>query len=67
MIATDPEIVYAPWTVDEWRRHELVAAGVAVSVAYALARTEADLHVMLTAKAQGCPDDLLARIFRGIE
>lgn len=50
---------------EDSRREELVRVGVGELYAWALAIGEGDLPVMLEAKAAGCPDELLDRIFGG--
>lgn len=68
MIATDADwLVYVPIDVTEWRRQELRRAGCSPALAHFLAVSAADLHVMLAAKAAGCSDRLMGKIFEGEE
>lgn len=55
--------VYEVLTVIEWRIDQLRRAGVQQPAAALLAECDADLHVILTAKAAGCDDHTLRRIF----
>ena len=48
----------------QWRIVQLLEAGVTYWVSVDLAKSGGDLHKMITAKEQGCPDGLLLRIYQ---
>lgn len=49
--------------VEQWRWDCLTDALVGFDAAHVLSRSQADLHVILAAKAAGCSDGLLLEIF----
>lgn len=52
-----------PLSVESWRWQQLLQVGVGNRIAEKLAKTDADLHVMLKCVAAGCSESQLLKIF----